>query len=136
HYFDVGAAQVVLPGLKVGVDAYYKIAKNLVDEGQFGSAILLTPFNYARGFAEGIELTATYDIDNWSLYANFAAAKAMGERIISSQFNFGRDELDYISRHFIHLDHDQTYTTSAGVAYTIPSTKTKLAASVVFGSGL
>jgi TonB dependent receptor len=136
HYFDIGVTQVVVPGLKVGLDAYYKIAKNLIDEGQFGSAILLTPFNYARGFSEGIELTANYDIDNWSLYSNFAVNKAMGENIISSQFNFSPDDLAYISNHFIHLDHEQTYTASAGVAYTIPSTKTKLSASMLFGSGL
>jgi hypothetical protein len=33
HYFDVGAAQIILPGLKAGIDAYYKIASNLLDEG-------------------------------------------------------------------------------------------------------
>ncbi len=136
HYFDVGVEQVVLPGLKAGVDAYYKIAKNLIDEGQFGAPILLTPFNYARGFARGIELTSSYDIDNWSLYANFGVNQAEGEDIISSQFNFSSDDLAYIAHHFIHLDHDQTYTASAGVAYTIPSTKTKLSASMIFGSGL
>jgi outer membrane receptor protein involved in Fe transport len=136
HYFDVGATQVVLPGLKMGLDAYYKIAKNLIDEGQFGAPIILTPFNYARGYATGIELTTSYDIENWSLYGNFAAAQAMGKKIVSSQFNFAPDELDYIATHFIHLDHDQIYTASAGVAYTIPWTKTKLSASLIYGSGL
>ena len=34
HYFDVGATQIILPGLKAGVDAYYKIASDLIDEGQ------------------------------------------------------------------------------------------------------
>src|SRR4029077_19819513 len=75
HYFDVGATQIVLPGLKVGLDAYYKDARNLIDEGQFGAPIILTPFNYAQGFAEGVELTTSYQIDNWSFYGNFAAAK-------------------------------------------------------------
>ena len=136
HYFDIGASQIVLPGLKVGIDGYYKIARNLVDEGQFGAPIILTPFNYARGFAEGIELTTSYDIDNWSLYSNFSVSKAMGEDIISGQFNFSPDDLAFIANHFIHLDHDQTYSASAGVAYTIPSTKTRLSASMIFGSGL
>ena len=135
HYFDVGATQIVLPGLKVGLDAYYKDARNLIDEGQFGAPIILTPFNYAQGFAEGVELTTNYQIDNWSLYSNFAVAKAMGKDISSSQFNFGADELAYISNHFIHLDHDQTYTASAGVAYTF-ATRTKVSASMIFGSGL
>src|SRR5665213_129527 len=57
HYFDIGATQIILPGLKVGVDGYYKIAKNLVDEGQFGAPILLTPFNYANGRVRGAELS-------------------------------------------------------------------------------
>jgi outer membrane receptor protein involved in Fe transport len=59
----------------------------------------------------------------------------MGKNITSSQFNFGADELAYISNHFIHLDHDQTYTGSAGVAYTF-ATRTKVSASMIFGSGL
>ena len=42
----------------------------------------------------------------------------MGENIMSSRFNFGSDELAYIASQFIHLDHDQTYSASAGVAYT------------------
>jgi hypothetical protein len=136
HYFDIGASQIVLPGLKVGVDGYYKIEKNLVDEGQFGAPIILTPFNYARGYAEGLELTTSYDIDNWSMYANFAVSKNQGEDIISSQFNFSPDDLAFIANHFIYTDHNQTYTASAGVAYTIPSIKTRLSASMLFGSGL
>jgi len=136
HYFDVGAEQLVLPGLKVGLDAYYKITKNLIDEGQFGAAILLTPFNYARGYTEGIEMTASYDIDNWSFYSNFAVSKNQGEDIISSQFNFSPDDLTYIANHFIYTDHNQTYTASGGLAYTVPWTKTKLSASMLFGSGL
>lgn len=126
----------MLPGLKVGLDAYYKDARNLIDEGQFGAPIILTPFNYAEGFAEGVELTTNYQIDNWSFYGNFAVGKAMGKNITSSQFNFSPDDLAYISNHFIHLDHDQTYTASAGVAYTIPWTRTKLSASLIYGSGL
>ena len=33
----------------MGVDTYYKIARNLIDEGQFGSALIFSPFNYAEG---------------------------------------------------------------------------------------
>ncbi len=49
HYFDAGISQAVIPGLTIGVDAYYKISKNLIDEGQFGAPIILTAFNYAHG---------------------------------------------------------------------------------------
>ena len=135
HYFDIGVTQIILPGLKVGVDGYYKIAKNLLDEGQFGAPILLTPFNYENGRVRGAELSVSYDKDNWSLYGNFAASKAEGENITSAQFNFSPDDLAYIAGHFIHLDHDQTYTASAGIAYTFP-TKTRVSADLLYGSGL
>ena len=37
HYVDVGVTQRLAPGLDVGVDAYYKRARNLLDDGQFGA---------------------------------------------------------------------------------------------------
>jgi outer membrane receptor protein involved in Fe transport len=40
-----------------------------------------------------------------------------------------------IAGHYIHLDHDQTYSASAGIAYTFPS-QTKVSASLIHGSGL
>jgi outer membrane receptor for ferrienterochelin and colicins len=109
---------------------------NLIDEGQFGAPILLTPFNYAKGRVRGAELSISYDKDNWSLYGNFAASKAQGEDIRSAQFNFASDDLAYIASHFIHLDHDQTYTASAGIAYTFPMSQTRVSADLIYGSGL
>ncbi len=61
HYFDAGIQQVVLPGLTLGVDGFYKRARNLIDEGQFGSPILLTAFNYGRGDVTGVEFSGTYE---------------------------------------------------------------------------
>jgi outer membrane receptor protein involved in Fe transport len=135
HYFDVGGTQILLPGLKAGLDFYYRFAKNLIDEGQFGAPIILTPFNYADGINRGAELTLTYDIAAWHFYGNFAAAESLGRNIRSSQFNFSADDLAYIANHYIHTDHDQTYTASAGAAYTF-STNTRVSASLIYGSGL
>ncbi|HEY2616377.1 MAG TPA: TonB-dependent receptor [Acetobacteraceae bacterium] len=119
NYFDVSASQVIIPGLTIGVDAYYKIAKNLIDEGQFGAPIILTAFNYAQGHVAGVQVTASYDQGPWSLYGNFAWSRAMGRDIVSAQFNFAADELAFIHQNFIHLDHDQTLSVSAGAAYTL-----------------
>jgi outer membrane receptor protein involved in Fe transport len=119
NYFDVGVRQVIIPGLTVGVDAYYKIAKNLIDEGQFGAPIIQTAFNYAEARVSGVEFTASYDRGPWSLYANLAYSRAMGKNIVSAQFNFSPDELAFISQNFIHLDHDQLWSGSGGVAYTL-----------------
>ena len=43
----------------------------------------------------------------------------MGKNIISAQFNFQPDELAYIAQHWIYLDHDQRWTSSGGIAYTL-----------------
>jgi outer membrane receptor protein involved in Fe transport len=117
NYFDVGISQIIVPGLTVGADAYYKVSNNLIDEGQFGAPIILTAFNYAHGRQEGVEFTASYDRGPWSIYGNLAWSRALGTDITSAQFNFGADELAFIGNNFIHLDHDQTWGGSAGIAY-------------------
>ena len=43
-------------------------------------------------------------------------AGPVGKDIVSAQFNFSPEELAFISQGFIHLDHDQTWTASAGAA--------------------
>lgn len=138
-YFDVGISQVVIPGLTVGVDAYYKQSRNLIDEGQFGTPIILTAFNYDKAQVNGVELSASYERGPWSLYGNLAYSRAIGKNIVSSQFNFSQEDLNYISRRYIHLDHDQRWTSSAGVAYVLnadAASPTRLSADLFTGSGL
>jgi outer membrane receptor protein involved in Fe transport len=67
HYFDVGINQIIVPGLTVGLDGYYKLARNLIDEGQFGAPIILTAFNYAKAYVAGAILTISYDQGPWSI---------------------------------------------------------------------
>ena len=61
NYFDVGINQVIIPGMTVGIDYYYKQSTNLIDEGQFGAPIILTAFNYANGMQTGVQGTISYD---------------------------------------------------------------------------
>jgi len=119
HYFDGGVEQVVARGFKVSLDAYYKIKRNLLDEGQFGSSLVLSPFNYATGFAWGVELSANYTHGPVDLYVNVARGQEKGRNIISSQYFFAQDELDYIAAHSIFTDHSQRWTASGGASVTI-----------------
>ncbi|THD58347.1 TonB-dependent receptor, partial [Phenylobacterium sp.] len=121
--------------LTLGIDAYDKQAKNLIDEGQFGAPIILTPFNYKVGYARGVELSGNYVNGGFSAYGNFAVSQAKGKDIISSQFNFSPDDLAYIQNHYIYLDHDQTYTASAGLAYKFGD-GTRVTGDLIYGSGL
>jgi outer membrane receptor protein involved in Fe transport len=133
-YYDMGISHQLTPKLTIGLDSYYKKVTNLLDEGQFGSALLYTPFNYAQGKVYGVELTANYHDGNFNAYANLARSTALGKDINSSQYTFDADELAYIANHWIHLDHDQTVSASAGMSYRWQNTT--YSADALYGSGL
>lgn len=133
-YFDVGVTQRLGSDWTVGLDTYYKKAHNLLDEGQFGAALIYTPFNYEYGRVYGAEFTTSYKHDNLSAYLNLAYSDARGKNVTSAQFNFDPDELAYISNHWVALDHDQRVTASLGGAYTYGLTT--FTANATVGSGL
>jgi len=133
-YYDLGVQQKLLGNLTLGVDSYYKRSHDLIDEGQFGAPIILTPFNYRDGRTAGIEFTANYTSNGFSGYGNLAFQSAKGRDIVSSQFNFSSQELAYIADNYIHLDHEQRVTASAGTSYLWKDTR--LSADMLFGTGL
>jgi len=138
-YFDVGGQWKLSPSVTVGLDGYYRKSHNLIDEGQFGAPIILTPFNYARGTIKGVEGNVSYAAHGLSLYGNLAYAKAQGRDVVSSQFNFDPADLAYIRTNAIYLDHDQTWTGSAGASYRIEQgflRASRVGASMLYGSGL
>ena len=136
HYFDAGADQIFKFGcgsdgkgcssLDLGVDAYYKIAQDLIDNGQFGQALVLSAFNYARGYNEGIEFKAKYTSGNLQVYGNLAIAQQRASDPVSNQYLFGNTpladlggltEFQYLQSHFVYTDHNQFVTASAGALY-------------------
>ena len=172
HYFDAGVDQKFKFGcgsdpkscstLELGVDAYYKIATDLIDNGQFGQALVLSAFNYARGYNEGIEFKGKFTSGNLQVYGNVAVAQQRANDPVSNQFLFdnttplatlgGMTELQFLQTHFIYTDHNQFVTASAGALYSFcgrPATAAeafgndglswcgvKLSADMIYGSGL
>jgi outer membrane receptor protein involved in Fe transport len=134
HYFDVGVDQKVLPGLTVGLDAYYKIATDLIDDGQFGQAVVLTQFNWARGYSEGIEAKAKYQNGNWNAYINFAFNTTRAIDPVSNQYLLDADEFAFLLTHYHYTDDMQMFTGSAGVSYKWD--QTVFSTSLRYGSGL
>jgi outer membrane receptor protein involved in Fe transport len=134
NYFDVGAQKKLGGGLTVSIDSYLKYSTHLVDEGQFGAPIILTPFNYQDGRQYGVELAAQYAHGPITAYANFAYSVAQGRDWISSQFNFDQPSLDYVANHWVYLDHDQRYSASAGGSYLWQGTR--FSTDLIYGSGL
>ena len=65
----------------------------------------------------GAHLSADYVRGPLSAFLNFSASDSWAKGIVSSQFEFGADELAAINRESVRLDQQQFYTASAGVAY-------------------
>jgi outer membrane receptor protein involved in Fe transport len=136
NVYDVGVVQKVyaIPGLEVGIDAYYKTATDLLDDGQFGAAYVLTAFNYAHGTNEGVEFKANYTNGNFRAYGNVAWAKQVASQVVSNQYLFSLDDLTFIANNSVFTDHAQLWTASAGASYLWQGTK--FTADMIFGSGL
>jgi len=132
NYYDIGVAHKVGKHLNLSLDAYYKETKNFLDEGQFSNALIYTPFNFREGKSYGIEFGADYRKENLAAFFNFAAQKTKARKIISSQYLFDAEELE--NNEFANIDHDQSYTASAGVSYLFKGTNFALDA--LYGSGL
>ncbi len=138
NYYDIGITRKMFGFATLGIDGYYKDKKNLLDEGQFGESLVNSPFNYQKGKVYGVEASATLELGAFSAYANGAYGHETGRNIISSQYFFASNELDYIANHFISTDHSQTWTASGGLAYRIEHGLglATLSADIVYGSGL
>jgi opacity protein-like surface antigen/outer membrane receptor protein involved in Fe transport len=155
HYFDAGINQKIIFGcttsaqkdcttLDLGLDAYYKIATDLIDNGQFGQALVLSAFNYAKGVSQGVEFSAKYHSGNFQAYANLAVGQEKATQPVSNQFLFdnttpltdlgGLTRFQYLSTHWIYTDHNQFVTGSAGLAYRWNGTT--FSTNMIYGSGL
>ncbi len=135
HYFDIGMDQKVFTGFTVGADVYYKLATDLLDDGQFGQAVVLTQFNYAKGYSEGLELKARYQNEGFTAYANFSANQTKAENVVSNQYLFTDPvEFAYLANHYIFTDDTQIFTASAGASYRWD--KTLFSVNAIYGSGL
>ncbi len=138
HVFDAGVNQNIPFGcsapaakdctdLDLGVDVYYKIATDLIDNGIFGQALVLSAFNYAQGINEGIEFSGKFHSGNFQAYGNLAVAQQRATNPVSNQYLFdntvpladlgGLTEFRYLQTHWIYTDHNQFVTASAGAIY-------------------
>ena len=135
-YFDVGLKYQVTKELNFGVDGYYKNIRDMLDEGQFGQALIFKPFNYDKAQVYGLEFSSDYKIKNFTAFANVAYQKAQAKGINSGQYLHEEAEVAYSQRTNLNPDHAQRTTASAGLAYKFTKTKTNLGFDVLYGSGL
>ncbi len=134
-YFDIGLEQQLPANVSLGADLYYKRATDALDDGQFGQAVVLTQYNYARGFSRGAELKLGYTSGGVRAYANVAHEVTMVKDVNSNQYLIGDPvELAYLATRYTPTSDAQTITASAGISYRWRD----MLASVdgIYGSGL
>ena len=123
--YDVGVVQQVLPGLEAGIDAYYKHATNLIDDGQFGAGLSCSP----RSIMPKARMSASSFLPNTRTARSrpTAISRWRGRsRPIRSRTNScstmrrrfptlgGLTEFQYLQTHWVYTDHSQWVTASAG----------------------
>jgi len=134
NYFDIGVLHKLNANFNIGVDAYYKRVRNLLDAGQFGNALIYTPFNYQKAEVYGAEFTSDFHKENFSSYFNFALQEAKAKNIISGQYLIDESDLEYARNNYVNPDHTQSYTASLGASYLF--LKTRYSTDLIYGSGL
>ena len=117
YEWDAGIVHQLNKRLAISEDAFYEYTGHYLDTGQFGDVPIFAPFNYRHGYIWGTETTATYRADNLSIHASATIGRNMQKGVATGQFNFDPDELGYINRHYIVLDHQPLYGASGGATY-------------------
>ncbi len=115
-YFEAGWAQQMGAQLFT-LNGYLKLATNMLDESQLLNTGIDQPFNYAQGFAQGIEVSLRGKLDkDWSDFANYTYCLAEGEGISGGDFAFTQAELPPQGV-WEPLDHDEIHTVNFGLTY-------------------
>ena len=134
-YVDLGLEQKVLPELTAGLDVYYKQGRDVLDDGTFGQAVVLSQFNYATGLSRGAEAKLEYRLSGLRVYANYAHEITKVKEVISNQYLIDDpEELAFLASHYTYASDAQTNTASGGIAYRWHDSFVSIDA--IYGSGL
>nr|WP_279587897.1 TonB-dependent receptor [Sphingomonas vulcanisoli] len=132
-YYDIGAQRNV-DAFTLALDAYWRRATHLIDEGVFGVAGQSASFNYRKGRVRGIEISLTYNAGRLSGWANIALAEAKAQGIASNQYYFSPVQLAYADSRWIQTANSQSITMSGGLSYRVGTVR--LSTDMLYGSGL
>jgi outer membrane receptor protein involved in Fe transport len=117
YEWDAGAVHQLTRHITVSEDAFYEYTHHYLDTGQFGVVPIFAPFNYWHGYIWGTETAVTYTAKDLSIHASTTIGRNMQKGVATGQFNFDPDELGYIDRHYIVLDHQPLYGATGGITY-------------------
>jgi len=111
-YYEVGVAQQAFDHV-FGFTLYYKDATNQLDDAQLLNTSIAQPYNFATGYAYGVELSVKGRLsDDWSDFANYSYETAKGKGLSGGIFTGLTANPD-----FQYLDHVQLHTANAGITF-------------------
>ncbi len=117
-YLDLGVDQKMTEYLSIGADTYYKRSTDVLDDGQFGQAVVLQQYNYEQGFSKGIEFKLNYQQHDFRAYANLSGELTKGKNVVSNQYLIGDPVLlAYLAGHYTYASDAQTVSSSVGSSY-------------------
>ena len=115
NYTEAGVDQQV-GGQLLGVTGYYKDATDMLDDTQLLNTAIVTPFNFASGFAYGVEATLKGSLGaHWSDFASYSYEIAKGQGISGGIFAF--DPASLPPNEYQYLDHVQIHSANAGLTW-------------------
>jgi outer membrane cobalamin receptor len=130
-YYEAGVDQQVFEKHLVSFNLYYRDSINVLDEAQLFRTSLVQPYNFAVGYAYGLELSLRGQLsDDWSDYTSYSYSIAKGKGISGGAW--ATEAPDNPGYQF--LDHVQVHTANAGLIYS--KNHFWWSAQGVFGSGL
>jgi outer membrane receptor protein involved in Fe transport len=115
--FDAGIIEQITPKIRIGIDSYFYLIHQWLDEAQLGNSLIFAPLNYQKARSYGVELSNSYNSGHLEAWFNFSYAEQQVTNVSSMQFSVDPDELAYIARHYIPIDQMQLFTIASGAAY-------------------
>ena len=133
NYYELGVTEQIGDQV-INLNGYYKTAKNMLDDAQLLNTSIAQPYNFATGYAYGVELSLGGKINpEWSDYFNYSYEIAKGKGISGGLFSFKPgSQPDPSAEQF--LDHVQIHTANAGASY--KKDRFLWSGQEAFGSGL
>ncbi|HTC21507.1 MAG TPA: TonB-dependent receptor, partial [bacterium] len=99
------------------VNGYYKYATNMLDETQLLNTAIAQPYNFATGYAYGVEFSMRGTLaTDWSDFANYSYEIAKGQGISGGLFAFPAGT-NFEPGVYQFLDHCQIHTANGGLTY-------------------
>jgi outer membrane receptor protein involved in Fe transport len=132
---ELGLTDRLLPGLTLDITGWGRIASDQLDRVNVGTTNLVASYNFERGRAAGAEASCRLSGgDNVDGFANLGWQLAQGSGISSERFLFSPEEV--ADKHWVMLDHVQTWTANLGIDLHDALASTHVSALLNYGSGM